>query len=67
MYQVSYEKETFRTLFETFPNLKEALKFAREIAKEYIDHPLVYYVKRNGECSDSYWVVDPDGKVKVCY
>ncbi len=64
MYQVMYEPTTAQSEFASFPSFKEAMQFARNKAIEFIDHVWVHYIGKNGETSDCFWIIGPDGKAE---
>ncbi len=64
MYEVMYEPTTAQSEFASFPSFKEAMRFARDKAIEFVDHAWVYYIGRGGDASDAHWIVDPDGKAE---
>lgn len=67
MYEVMYEPRTAQAEFQSFLFFKEAMQFARQMAREFIDHVWVYYMGKDGGTSDCHWIIDPDGQAEyIC-
>ena len=64
MYKVMYDDVTGEYETQAFPTFKEAMKWGRQHAIETANYITAHAIRKDGSYPDSYWLIDPWGKIE---